>query len=304
MELRQLRYFVSVAQLKSFSMASRSLGVAQPALSRQMQQLERELGTLLLDRHARGISITPAGELFFRRAQQILADVELTRQEIGVQSAQLSGQHTLGMPIPVTALLLERLYRECPRKFPGVSLRLIEGFSALLPDWLVGGSIDLAILYAADHPAINATPLLTEPLYLVGAKTSELHAMSTCELADIADLPLIMPHRPHPLWDALDQHGIFPRRVINAAAIGIMKRLASEGPGYALLPLSTFHREIASGEFVALPVSAPTLTRDVSLCHSKFRPASASLRAILGLIEQEVRDLVTAGAWPGARLIH
>lgn len=304
MELRQLRYFVSVAQMKSFSMASRSLGVAQPAMSRQIQQLERELGALLLDRRPRGITLTPTGELFLRRARQILADVEATRQEIGVQGTQLSGQHTLGMPIPVTALLLERLYRECPRKFPGISLRLIEGFSALLPDWLVGGSIDLAILYATRHPAIDATPLLTEPLHLVGARTSELQAMNMCELADIAALPLIMPHRPHPQWDALDQHGIVPARVISAAALGIMKQLASEGRGYVLLPLSTVHREIASGELLAVPVSAPTFTRDVSLCHARSRPVSVSLRAMLELIEQEVRGLVTAGAWPGARLLH
>lgn len=302
MDLRQLRYFVGVAQLRSFSGAAAALGIAQPALSRHMQHLEEELGTRLVHRHARGVTLTEAGELLLQRAEQILADVERTKADIGSRQVQLEGSHTLGMPIPVSALLTERLFHEAPLRFPGITLRLVEGFSALLPEWLIGGSIDLAILYAPQHPAIHAEPLLTESLYVAGAAHCGLEEVESCSLEHLAELPLIVPHRPHPLWDLLDRHGVTPRRHISAAAIGIMKQIAAEGKGFMLLPYATVHSAVVSGELVARPCT-PALTREVALCHARARPLSASQRAIQELVRDEVQAMVASGAWPGAEML-
>ncbi|MGE0802756.1 MAG: LysR family transcriptional regulator [Lautropia sp.] len=304
MELRQLRYFVCVAQLRSFTMAAKSLAIAQPALSRQVQSLERELGTPLFQRHSRGISLTSAGELLLQRARSILAEVENTKAAIGDSGAQLSGNHTLGMPIPVMPLLAEHLFLTCPSRHPGISLNLIEGFSALLPQWLLGGSIDLAILYAAGHPEISVTPLLTEQLYVVGANSGRHAAVADYSLRDLANLPLIMPPRPHPMWDTLDAHGVHPRTHLDAGALGIMRQLALDGKGFVMFPLSTLHRDIASGALAAKPIKGPSLTRIVSLCHSRARPPTASLLAMHRFVHREVQDLVNAGGWPGASLLQ
>jgi len=304
MEFRHLRYFVGIAQMNSFSMAARTLGVAQPALSRHMQHLERELGASLFQRHAKGISLTSAGHLFLVRASQILADVDASIAEVSRHGAEIRGKHTLGMPIPIASLLMEQLYGEGARRYPGIELHLIEGFSGLLPEWLTGGSLDAAILYSADTTAVNVIPLLTENLYLAGASNSALRLMKSCSLSDISSLPIIMPHRPHPVWTILDRYGVVPRHTIDADAIGIMKRLASQGKGYVLLPLSSIHKEVESGELIARPMSDPALTREVFLCYSKLRPVTPSLQAILNLVRQEVRQLVENGGWPSASLVH
>ncbi len=304
MEIRQLRYFVQIAELKSFSRAATFLGVAQSALSRQIRRLEREVGARLFERHGRGVSLTAAGAMMLERAGPVLEQLERIRADIAAGVAELFGRATLGLPIPITPILGERLLERCRAEHPRASLRIVEGFSSFIHEWLLSGSIDLAILYGGEtNELIHSKPLLVEDLYAIGRSTAANRARSHFTPAELERVPLILPARRHIIRDLLDSTGHHLKAHIEADALGLMKNLAEQGNGYTILPLTAVRQEVAIGRLVAIPIKEPSISWTVCLSWSAVRPLSPTAKGIARLIQQAVRELVKEGTWP-ARMTH
>jgi LysR family transcriptional regulator, nitrogen assimilation regulatory protein len=304
MDLRQMRSFVHVAELRSFSRAAAFLNVSQPALSRQMRLLEEELGAKLFHRTGRGVALTDAGALLLDRSARILGEVEDMRGELngGRSASGLAGAVSIGVSVNVSPLLAGFLAR-CRKLHPGLSVRVVEGFSALLHEWLLTGAVDFAVLYGPrPSRVIRSDSLLAEDLYAIGVASAENRARRAVSPAELATAPLILPHRPHVIRELVQQTGVQPAEIIEVDAPGLQIELARAGRGWAILPLTCVTTHLAAGQVCAVPIHQPSLSWTATLSQSALKPLTAPAAAAFKLLREEVAALVKSGRWP-ARLV-
>jgi DNA-binding transcriptional LysR family regulator len=163
MKLNQFRNLIAIAERGSLRAAARHLGLAQPALSKSVQELEHELGVQLFERRARGMTLTQIGEAFLRRIGNVMADVRRAREEIDQLHGGASGTVTAAMSIVPHLAIVPRLLRPFRARYPKVELRLIEGLYPTVESGLKDGSIDL---YVGPPPERRPAPeLVVEKLF-------------------------------------------------------------------------------------------------------------------------------------------
>ena len=254
MDLVQLLYFVRVAELGSFTRAAAALGVAQPALSRQVRLLEVELRHTLLRRTGRGAVTTAAGALLLEHGRGILHQVDRARDELAQMRGGLAGRVAIGLPPSVARALTVRLSRAFQAQLPDARLAVSEGLSTSLLESLVAGRLDVAVLYnAAVTPDVEITPLGREELLLVqpAAAPPGAHADSAdgtaptahATLAELSQLPLVIPSRPNAIRmhveGALAQAGLSPTVAMEVDGIPSILELVAGGAGCAVLSRQT-----------------------------------------------------------------
>ncbi len=147
MDLKQLEYFVNVVDLGGFSRAGRLLGIAQPAISRQIRSLEVELRQNLLLRNGRGAAPTEAGKRLLEHARGILQQVDRARREVDETKDAPVGHVVVGLPPTVARHLTLPVVREFRQRYPGGSLSIVEGLSATIHEWLLVGRVDVGVVY-------------------------------------------------------------------------------------------------------------------------------------------------------------
>ncbi|MPS29179.1 LysR substrate-binding domain-containing protein [Pigmentiphaga sp.] len=145
MKLHHLRDFVAIADAHSVRGAARALGLAQPALTRSLRELEGELGTPLLERHARGVVLTPIGQAFYGRAHAAMAELQRGREEVAQLLGTPSGTVTVGLSSAVWLAMAAQAHQGFRKKYPGVRLRMVEGFFSMLEGRLQDGTLDFFI---------------------------------------------------------------------------------------------------------------------------------------------------------------
>lgn len=302
MDLKQMRAFVHVADQRSFSRAASVLRTTQPSLSRQIRQIESELGTKLLHRHGHGVALTGAGAILFERCKRILSDVEDLRGEVASQRPGVTGLTTLGVPAPMAWRFADPFLDRFSKQFPGVTLRIVEGFSGFLHDWLLSGIVDLAIMYGPrQSKIIDATQLLIEDLYAIGPPNDGRKVISVEELAAY---PLILPHPPHVIRSLIHDAGLQPARLIEVDSLSLMVELAHQGKGFSLLPMTAVRQEILSGYVSTIAIEKPALSWGVTLCKNDLRPISPATEVLFAHIKIEVADMVLTGRWDARLAAH
>jgi LysR family nitrogen assimilation transcriptional regulator len=306
MELKQLNYFVHVADLGSFSKASAILSVAQPALSRQIRNLETELGTELLYRDGRGVTPTEAGGQLLGHAKTILDQTERARGEIMALKDTPTGSATLGLPPTVCQVLVAPLLRRFKESYPSVSLRVVEGFSGHVKEWLANGRIDVGVLYSAPRARRNlkTQELLVENLCLIGPGDGIAGDEREYPLRKLSEVPLILPSRPHGLRLLVDtaaaHAGVTLQVDLELDALSAIKELVQSGTGWTVLPYAAVYREVELGLMSAQRITSPPLRRTVVLATTGQRPLSSAARALVELIQVQVDELVSSGKWSGS----
>jgi LysR family nitrogen assimilation transcriptional regulator len=289
MEMRQMRYFVEIAEHRSFSRAARKLAVAQPALSRQIRLLEQALGSPLFYRNGRGVTLTAAGELLLGHARDILQRIAVAEQDVLGLSSTPKGEVVLGLPPSVSATLLRPVVVSLAERFPSVQLRAREGFSASVAEWLLAGTVDLAIVYDTHCTRSTlADELLVEQLYLVHSPAMRLPG--TVSLSDLAHIPLVLPARPHGLRMLVEKaaHGLAGGLDIRFEidSLNIMKELASDGIVATILPVGAVTREVEQKLLQATPLASPNITRRMMLATAANRPLESAHRTVLQIIRE------------------
>jgi LysR family nitrogen assimilation transcriptional regulator len=169
MDFRQIKYFMAVAERRSFTAASEAVRIAQPALSTQIANLEKELGTALFERHPRGVTLTPSGEIFLDYAFRLRDTLSEARDAVLNTVPEPKGMVTLGLPMTTSVALTAPLIEEVRKTYPMIDLRVVEGLSGDIFAWLLDGRLDIGILYAdcMPHP-FEATLLVEDDLFLIG----------------------------------------------------------------------------------------------------------------------------------------
>ncbi len=294
MDLKQLEYFVRVAELGSFTKAAVALDVAQPALSRQVRLLEVELRQNLLTRNGRGAVATEAGQLLLAHGRGILHQVERAREELGRVRGALAGRVAVGLPPSVAKVLAVPLIREFRQRMPEGTLSISEGLSAAMQESLANGRLDIAILYnAAPSPDTELTPLLEEPLYLVqrhGGAGAPPARPRPIALRDVAKLPLVIPSRPNAIRMLVETElaavGCRPTVALEIDGVAAMLDLVADGAGNAILSRNAVATSAHPQAFALRPIGAPPLRSKLLLAMSSQRPATLTQQAMLQLMRE------------------
>jgi LysR family nitrogen assimilation transcriptional regulator len=293
MDLKQLAYFVRVAELGSFTRASQALDVAQPALSRQVRLLEVELRQSLLIRNGRGATPTEAGRLLLEHGRGILHQVERAREELGRVRGSLAGRVAIGLPPSLARVLAVPLTRAFRQQLPEASLSISEGLSATMQEWLATGRLDIAVLYnALPAPETEITPLRDEDLFLVQkrpAGLAEEPPAPPIPLAEVALLPLVIPSRPNAIRMHVETEmaniGCRPVVALEIDGVGAILDLVADGAGAALLSSNAVASSIRPSAFLTRAVCDPPLRTRLCLATSSMRPATLTQQATLNLIK-------------------
>lgn len=306
MDLRQLRYFVVLANQEHFGKAASVLHVAQPALTRQIRLLEEELGVQLFVRHSRGASPTEEAAFLLERAAFLLRYAEQLKQDMSALQRNPSGPIAIGIAPGLAMTLAAPLTRAVRERLPDVRLRFVQAFSPALHDMLLKGQVDLAILNGP-VPLANLTtyPFLTEGLSLIGPARDKKARTAAIPLQRLADAPLIMTGLAKSgvrlELEARAAHaGVHLNPVVEVETIEVAKRLIRDGVGMTVHFAATVLEDIEEGRLSAQPIDGLSLRR--ILAHPSDRPASRATKAVVEILRQVARDLVAKKRWPHARL--
>lgn len=298
MELLQLDYFVRVAEQGSFTQAAVQLDVSQPALSKKVRALEVELRVNLFHRNGRGAQLTAAGHRLLDHARGLLRGADAARRAVRETEASYEGRVAAGLPPSVGKLLIPPLVREFAKRFPKASMSIVEGLSNSLYDQLLAGRLDFAVMRnpaASAHVSIK--PIITEAFYLVGAKPLG-GRNRVIALADLVDLPFIMPSAPHTFRPVLEAAMARMGAVLNVRfevnAVASMVDLAAEGLGYIWLPGSSVQAIRDDKRLCCQRIDAPEITSTLCLVTPSRQPQTQlPLEALKLMREVLVRELDT-----------
>lgn len=294
MDLKQLEYFVRVAELGSFTRASIELNVAQPALSRQVRLLEVELRQNLLTRNGRGATPTEAGKLLLEHGRGILHQVAVAREELGTVRGSLAGRVSIGLPPSLSRLITVPLTREFRQQLPHAQLTLTEGFSLRMYEGLRVGHLDIAVLYNPDRsPELETATLHEEELVLISAREK---VRAPVALKDVAALPLIVPSRPNAfrmlIESAMTRIGSKPRIVLEVDGLNAILSLVKEGLGHAVLPRYTLSNFDNPEPFAVRNIHSPPIMSQLMLVWSSRRPTTETHKKALEVIRKVVREAI------------
>ncbi|MBB6122985.1 LysR family transcriptional regulator [Sphingobium subterraneum] len=304
MDIAQLRTLIHVAELGSASKAADRLGIAQPALSRQIRMIEAELKAPLFIRHGRGMTLTDLGRKILASANAILEEVDAIRRLAEEGSTSFSGRVRLGMTPTVAEIMTVPLARRVKQEHPHISLCISSAFSGHILDWLKRDLLDCCVSYDADgRGAVRTHPILTENLLLVGNGQHGLSMKRPVAFSTLTHEPLVLPSPLHGLRQIVDacaaRAGIELSPQLEADSLSSMIDLVREGFGYAILPLAPIYSRVASGELSAAPLSDPEPTRRVVMTYPADRPVSPATRYVGETFATIAAELIEQGVWAG-----
>jgi LysR family transcriptional regulator, nitrogen assimilation regulatory protein len=254
-DLRLWQQFLTVADAGNLSRAAMELGIAQPALSRRIAELEASLGCKLLQRHSRGVVPTPAGRLFRERAERIIAAARELRSTMSAGADKPSGRLAFGMPPSLGSTVTAPAIQRFLQAYPEVTLQVVEDTSRALRDALLSRRIEFAAISSIEPGrGLRRQPLLTEDMYLIGPPDAEATSASVIAATRLSALPLILTVRPNALRvlveSKLRASGVRPQVVIETNTRLVIE-LVRRGLGYTVLT-----RSALTGEFSGTGVSA------------------------------------------------
>jgi LysR family nitrogen assimilation transcriptional regulator len=312
MEFRQFKYFLEIADRKSLSRAAEQLHIAQSALSRQVAELEAELGVKLLVRSRNGVTTTEAGQVFYEYAQGILKQIRDAREAVLRSSDTVVGSVVVALPQSVAATLALPLMRAVARRYPNVRLHLNEELTGNMVDQLLGGRVDMA-LFTNTMPArdIDFVPLVEEAFVLMhSAQDAFAPGPGDVSLDEALARPLVVPSPQHghcTRWvvdEALKRAGRPPQRVAaEINSVYVLKSAVEAGIGPSIMPLGLAQREVEDGRLIAHHIASADMVRTLGLCTSRHLSETNARHAICRLIEDVVRDLCERGQWAGASFL-
>ena len=294
MDLKQIEYFVRVAELGSFTRAAVVLNIAQPALSRQVRLLEVELRQNLLVRNGRGADPTEAGKLLLEHGRGILHQVERAREELGRVRGALAGRVAIGLPTSVARVMTVPLTRAFRNELPEVGLSISEGLSGTILGGLNSGHLDLVVLYNAQPSReTDVAHLLDEDLVLVRARPPGLledPPPGPIALSEVAQLPLVIPTRPNAIRmhveSEMAQIGCTPQVALEIDGVSAILDLVADGAGCAVLSRNALLNSPRPSAYTAQAIGTPPLRIALSLATSLQRPSTQVQKAALDLVRR------------------
>jgi LysR family nitrogen assimilation transcriptional regulator len=308
-DIRKLRYFATVAEFSNFTRAAEFLGVAQPALSRQIQQLEREFGLELFLRRGRKVSLTDAGKALLRHSHTIDRDFEQLIDDMRVRKGSPTGRVVVGITPTLAETLIPDVARRVTDEFPKLSLKIAEAVTPVLVDWVQSNKVDLAVLSLSvmdveeSYPALSLELMTMEDMIIV-EKAVDNNAPRHYTLHQLRKKRLVMS----------DMLEMVVRQKLGATDLGLdvfmeidavqaIKRMVANGQAASILPVSVMNDEIRRGVVFGSGITANGVRRQIVLAHPRHRQMTRASEAISAVIKEEVERKEGDGIFSLSRLI-
>jgi DNA-binding transcriptional LysR family regulator len=304
MDLRQLRYFVSIVQSGSLSRAAAHLHVAQSAISQHLARLESELGKQLVVRGLKGIVLTEAGTVLYRHAEAILRQIEFAKQEAMTASAVPSGRVAIGFPSAVSTLLGLELFRKMRSDYSQIILHLTDGNSSLLRERLDNGRLDIALLFLGlPEKGLAVEPLASEELFYVSAKSNT----KPISIEEAARHPLLLPGPGSGIEkaarEAFRQRGLHMNVIGEIDTMIVLRRVVASGIANTILPWAALIEEDTKRTLSHRRFSDAQFIRPVSVCFSEVSQRSPAVEAVASTLKSIIRGLIKDRRWQGISLL-
>ena len=276
MNLRQIEYFLRVAECGSFTRAAVFLGISQPSLSRQVRLLEVELRHTLLLRNGRGVELTAAGKCLFEHGQTVVQTVNRALGALNDLRAEPRGRVVIGLPSRVARVLTTDLVQAFRRDFPHASITIAEGLSTVLHEWLMLGRVDAALLFDPPRSAdLELEPLHTEELVLVGppdARGAKATGRTAIALKQLQRVALILPRVPNAtraiLEAAAARSGLQLSVSTEVDTVHNILELVAGRMGHAVLPMGAV-KNVGNARFRVTRIHSPVLQQHLFLATSR-----------------------------------
>jgi LysR family nitrogen assimilation transcriptional regulator len=308
MELDQLKAFLTVAESGTFSRAALRLSTTQPVLSRKVKTLEDELGAELFHRTGRGVVLSEGGKLLEQYARGMLESAASAKLAIQALGASPVGQVTIGMPSSIATVVAVDLVHAFRTAFPNVSLKVMEGYSGHVLEWLAAGRLDVAVLY--DAPGLKGNtlptdPLLSDELFLIGSPRDPARiGNGPVRAARLAHIPLVLPSRPHGIRilvdEAMGRTGAEANVQLEIDAMHSMLALAESGAGYTVLSYSSVREPVVAKRLRIWRIVDPTITRSLLITNTTQRPSTRPVRALTRMFKEQIEAHIRDGRWAPA----
>lgn len=288
MELRHLRYLLAVIEEGSFTRAAARLHIAQPGISAQLKQLERELGQPLLDRTGRRVRLTAAGEVFLPFARAALEATASGAASVAALTGLVHGQLRLGTVATISSATLDlpSLLAGFHAAHPGVDIAVQEDSSAALLAGIDQGRIDAAFVGRGAlqrSGKVTSIGIVRERLVAVMLTPPGGAAPAETSIAELGTEPLILPREGTGLRDRLDAAfaaaGVQPRIAVESGDPRLLVRLALAGLGTAVVPASVVARHLDPS--LAVPALVPEVDGEIGLAWHRTRPLSPAAREFI-----------------------
>lgn len=308
MDIKQLRSFITISETKNITKAAALLNIVQPAVSRQIHMLEEELGVELFERSRHGMHMTHEGKVLEGYARRALKEIEAAKVELTSSDGALKGTLNIGILASLSELLTVSLMKIIKKKYPDVSLKISVGYSGHLKEWLENGDIDLALIYGSvSSKFLDIRPIVSEQLWLIGPRDSELKYDQAIGLEQVASYPLILPYAPHRLRTLIEQGFNRENNKLKISAeindLNVQKQLVKEGFGYTILPLVCMKNDLQNNTVKVAPIQHPDFTREIALALPNTRHISKLVHTIAQEIVYCSKVAVEVKAWPEATWI-
>jgi len=301
-DLNKWRAFIAIGELGSLTRAALFLDSNQSLLSRQINALERECGSRLFTRTGRGVELSEVGQRLFPQVMALLHDAEQLEVEIRGEVREPTGRVTLGLLPSISNPMVGRLFTEIRERHPAVRLKVLEGSSGQVEEWLTDARVDIAILYRYGSALPEQEEALaTVDSYLVGPKGDPLTAAAEVPFSRLDELPFILPSAPNGLRTALDAVARHERitlaPVIEADSLPLQKSLVARERLYTVLPLHAVWTEVSEGHLQAARIADPPFQRTVAMAMAKSKGPARAVSAVASQITRIVAEMARQGMW-------
>jgi LysR family transcriptional regulator, nitrogen assimilation regulatory protein len=306
MQFRQLRYFVKIVDAGSFSRAASIVHVAQPALSQQVAELEERLGVMLLQRSARGVRPTAAGEVLYKEASAILHQLDQLPGMLRSGSGEPEGTVSLGFVSSLAPKLVGGILEECRTRLPKVTLRVSDGDSLGLESRIAANSVDIAILYEDEFAtALTRKPLFRQKLYVISVEPLP-DQTNIISLQRLAEIPLVLPGRTNGRRVLIER--IFadatlkPKIALEADSLASEMWAVRNKVGCTILPVGDLSH-FGPNAFAKPLLIEPPIHLTCSLVHSADFPLTNAGEAVRSFLLDFIERRVSQADMPGTEWI-
>ena len=282
MDYRHLKYFMEVAQQKSFSKAARNLHISQSAISRMIKSLEEELGVTLFIRNAKTVEITAPGTIFYNYAKRCLFVFEHLKSDFENEFKLKQDTIEIGLPPITDAHVFAKLLGEFKRTYPQIAIKLYEHGSKVIESSVQEGIIDVGIICTIPNKDFESFFLSEDEMCVVMPKGYPLEENKEVPMKLLADYPLVLYRDDFNLHDDIltncKKIGFSPRVVFETSQRELMLQTVASGLGVAILPSCLCPRNSETSRVVTRVMTEPRMTHHLYAIWKKGRFLSRAAR--------------------------
>ncbi|MBX9710945.1 MAG: LysR family transcriptional regulator [Xanthobacteraceae bacterium] len=299
MDIKQMQYFLCLAQEGNVTRAARRLNIVQPALSMQIAKLETSFGKKLFYRSAYGVSLTAAGEKLAELANGLVQNAESVKEEMDRLDGTISGRVSIGMITSAAQSTLAASTAEVAAKYPEIRLSVFEGYTETLMEWVTAGQIDIAIINVPPtKTSLSVHHIVDEGMMLACAAGRP--RPKSLSFSNLNNMDLVIPSRRHGLRGILDtvaaEANISLKPRLEIDTLSAICEVVATTELVTILPGIALHPALSAGTIQAHRLRKPSITRSVAWITHPRRVVSTAMAAVMEIIAHDLKSAAASAA--------